>query len=145
MSSSRPPFLAMSTLGITWSILFSCCQSPRSSMAKSQSLTQLQPHLGPLRIVNLESWQVDRTWWVFSVSALDHQKSRLEPSWRAEASLRWTRTQVTRECRWVVWSFVAANHVLPQFATSKVWCRRFLFCLFAYSFSLQDDSQIELA
>lgn len=67
-------------------------------MAKSQSLTQLQPHLGPLRIVNLESWQVDRTWWVF-VSALDHQKSRLEPSWRAEASLRWTRTQVTRECR----------------------------------------------
>lgn len=93
MSSSRSPFLAMSTLGITWSILILLSISKELN-GQISIFDTIATAPWTLRIL-----RVHRTWWVFSVSDLDHQKSRLEPSWRAEASLRWTRTQVSRECR----------------------------------------------
>lgn len=123
----------LGSLDLSWS----CCQSPRSSMAKSQSLTQLQPPLGPW-----ESWEFTGLG-EFSAFRIWITRNR---GWNPAGVQKHPCDGHGHRCHGnVVWSFVAANHVLPQFATSKVWCRRFLFCLFAYSFSLQEWSQIELA
>ena len=132
------PFLAMSTLGITWSILI--------LLSISKELN------GQISIFDT----IATAPWTLRILRVDKLTGLGEFSFRLWITRNrgWNPAGVQKHpCdghghRWhgnVVWSFVAANHVLPQFATSKVWCRRFLSCLFAYSFTLQEWSQIELA
>ena len=87
MSSSRPTFFGNEH---TWDHLIYLDLVVNLQGAQWPNLNLWHNCNRTLDLENLESWQD---------LALDHQKSRLEPSWRAEASLRWTRTQVTRECR----------------------------------------------